>query len=104
MKRSDYVATRTGHGAAFDDNDIIKKNSFRDNFASDIEVSKIIITLLVSFFVGMFIYMLCKTDFQRDSDIEPSHPISPRSTLRCRIAHLTERTVLIFSKNGIIAR
>lgn len=43
-------------------NDIIK-NSILDNFASDISISKIIITLGVSFLIGLFIYILYRRVF-----------------------------------------
>ncbi|MED4959011.1 DUF4956 domain-containing protein [Paenibacillus macerans] len=42
--------------------DIIK-NSILDNFASDISISKIIITLGVSFLIGLFIYILYRRVF-----------------------------------------
>ncbi|GJM77263.1 hypothetical protein HMSSN036_94790 [Paenibacillus macerans] len=42
--------------------DIVKK-SILDNFASDISISKIIITLGVSFLIGLFIYILYRRVF-----------------------------------------
>jgi uncharacterized membrane protein YhiD involved in acid resistance len=39
------------------------KSSVLDNFTSDISISKIIVTLLISFFVGLFIYILYKRIF-----------------------------------------
>lgn len=42
--------------------DIIK-GSILDNFNSDISVSKIILTLMIAFFVGLFIYLLYKRIF-----------------------------------------
>ncbi|WP_239618562.1 DUF4956 domain-containing protein [Cohnella mopanensis] len=42
--------------------DVIKK-SVLENFSTDIDISKIIITLLISFFVGLFIYVLYKRIF-----------------------------------------
>lgn len=41
----------------------IVKNSILDNFTSDISISKIIITLGVSFLIGLFIYILYKRVF-----------------------------------------
>ncbi|MDU2241460.1 MAG: DUF4956 domain-containing protein, partial [Paenibacillus sp.] len=41
----------------------IVKNSILDNFASDISVSKTMITLGVSFLIGLFIYILYKRVF-----------------------------------------
>ncbi|WP_256761107.1 DUF4956 domain-containing protein [Cohnella sp. WQ 127256] len=41
----------------------ILKNSVQENFTNDIDISKIIITLLISFFVGLFIYVLYKRIF-----------------------------------------
>ncbi|WP_178023589.1 DUF4956 domain-containing protein [uncultured Paenibacillus sp.] len=54
------VATTTTPTTNFSD---IVKNSILDNFASDISVSKIMITLGVSFLIGMFIYILYKRVF-----------------------------------------
>ncbi|QMV41199.1 DUF4956 domain-containing protein [Cohnella cholangitidis] len=42
--------------------DVIKK-SVLENFSSDIDITKIIITLMISFFVGLFIYILYKRIF-----------------------------------------
>lgn len=42
--------------------DIIK-NSFAENFSSDISVSKILITLAISFLIGLFIFILYKRVF-----------------------------------------
>ncbi|MFC4307023.1 DUF4956 domain-containing protein [Cohnella boryungensis] len=42
--------------------DVIKK-SVLDNFSTDIDLSKILITLLISFFVGLFIYVLYRRIF-----------------------------------------
>jgi len=42
--------------------DVIKK-SVLENFQTDIDVSKILITLLIAFFVGLFIYILYKRIF-----------------------------------------
>jgi hypothetical protein len=39
------------------------KSSVLDNFTSDISISKIIVTLMISFFVGLFIYILYKRIF-----------------------------------------
>lgn len=42
--------------------DVIK-DSFRDNFTSEIALDKIIITLMIAFFIGLFIYVLYKRIF-----------------------------------------
>lgn len=54
--------TTTAGDAATNFSDIIK-NSVLSNFASDISLTKIIITLGVSFLIGLFIYILYKRVF-----------------------------------------
>lgn len=63
------AATTTTTVAAAADNgetktfaDIIK-NSISDNFVNDIDLSKIIITMAISFLIGFFIYLLYKRVF-----------------------------------------
>ncbi|MFC5471364.1 DUF4956 domain-containing protein [Cohnella suwonensis] len=55
--------TTTGAAADTKSFSDILKDSVLDNFTSDIDISKIIITMLISFFVGLFIYVLYKRIF-----------------------------------------
>lgn len=52
--------TATGETNTFSD---IIKNSVVNNFVNDIDLSKIIITMAIAFFIGLFIYLLYKRVF-----------------------------------------
>jgi uncharacterized membrane protein YhiD involved in acid resistance len=56
------VAAAADNGGTQTFSDIIK-NSITDNFVNDIDLSKIIITMAISFLIGFFIYLLYKRVF-----------------------------------------